>query len=134
MKLIALAVGLGIIMTARADAATAAAVPSASPGAVVAAAPTLSPGRAVVQATLDSAKALPASKADPKARRKLLDTIDNSIALDLIAEQSLGPQWAKLKQSERRRYVALLTEAFEKLAFPEAGAFLNGVTVTILAD
>ena len=135
MKLIASAVLVGAIMSATANAATStAAKPTPSTGAVAAAQPTLSPGQAVVQSMLDSVKALPAAKGNPKEQRKLLDTIDNSLALDLIAEKSLGPQWAKLKQSERRRFVALFTQALEKVAYPKAGVFLNDMKLSFLAN
>ena len=96
MKLIAMAIVIGAIMTAQARAATsAAAKPTPAAGAVASVQATPSPGQLVVQNTLDAVKALPAAKGNPRTRRKLLDTIDNSIALDLIAEHSLGAQWAK---------------------------------------
>lgn len=96
--------------------------------------PTPSPGEALVRSTIDSVKALPASKGQPKVRRKLLDSIDSAMALDLLAEQALGKQWAKLAGSERRRFVALFTEALEKLAYPRAAAFLSQVELTFLGD
>lgn len=77
-------------------------------------------------------KALPASEGHPDTRRKLLDSIDNSLALDALAQQSLGPQWDKLSAAERHRFVALLTESLEKLAFPRAAVPLSQVKVTYL--
>lgn len=121
MKFVALSALIGIALIAMT-------------GMAMAAAPTPLPGQALVQSTLDAVKALPAANGNPKQRRQLLDTIDNSLALDLIAEQALGPQWGKLKQSERRRFVALFTEALEKVAYPKAGVFLNAVKITFLAD
>ena len=93
-----------------------------------------SPGEAVVRSAIDSMKALPPTKSQPEARRKLLDSIDNALALDLLAKQALGPQWAKLSEVERRRFIAIFTASLEKLAFPRAAAALSQVKVTYLGD
>jgi phospholipid transport system substrate-binding protein len=91
-----------------------------------------SPGEAVVRGAIESMRALPATKGHPAARRKVLDSIDNSLALDLLAKEALGPQWAKLNDAERRRFVALLTESLEKLGYPRGAEALSQVKVTYL--
>jgi ABC-type transporter MlaC component len=93
-----------------------------------------SPGEAVVRGAIDSLKALPATKGQPDAQRKLLDSIDNALALDLLARQALGPQWAKLNEVERRRFMATFTASLEKLAFPRAAVALSQIKVTYLGD
>jgi ABC-type transporter MlaC component len=93
-----------------------------------------SPGEAVVRGAIDSMKALPAAEGHPEARRKLLDSLDSALALDLLAKQALGPQWAKLSEAERRHFVAIFTESLEKLAFPRAAAALAQVKVTYLSE
>lgn len=77
-------------------------------------------------------KALPATDGHPGARRLLLNSIDNSLALDLLAQQALGPQWDKLSVAERRHFVAVFTESLEKLAYPRAAAALSAVKVNYL--
>ena len=93
-----------------------------------------SPGEVVVRGAIDSMKALPATNGQPEARRKLLDSIDNALALDLLARQALGPQWARLSEVERRRFIATFTASLEKLAFPRAAAVLSQVKVSYLGD
>ena len=83
----------------------------------------------VVRDTIAAMKKLPDSR-DPQARRKLLNSIDNSLALDLLAKQALGAQWGKLTPPERDNFVALFTESLEKLAFPRAASALAEVQVT----
>ncbi len=92
------------------------------------------PAEAVVSGAIASMKALPATAGHPDARRKLLDLIDNALALDLLAQQALGPQWDKLSAAEQRHFVSLFTESLEKLAFPRAAAPLSQVKVTYLGD
>jgi len=91
-----------------------------------------SPAEEVVRGAIASMEALPSAGGDPDARRKLLDSIDNALALDLIAKQALGPQWDKLSIAERRHFVAVFTESLEKLAFPRAAAALSQVKVSYL--
>lgn len=93
-----------------------------------------SPGEAVVRGAIDSMKALPATKSQPETRRKLLDSIDNALALDLLAKQAIGPQWAKLSEVERRRFVTIFSESLEKLAFPRAAAALSQVKMSYLGN
>lgn len=91
-----------------------------------------SPGEAVVRGAIDSMKALPATDGHPKAQRVLLDSIDNSLALDLLAQEALGPQWDKLSATERHHFVTVFTESLEKLAYPRAAAALSAVRVNYL--
>ncbi len=91
-----------------------------------------SPAEAAVRGAIDSMKALPATDGHPGARRILLDAIDNSLALDLLAKQALGPQWDKLSIAERRHFEAVFTESLEKLAYPRAADALSVVKVNYL--
>jgi ABC-type transporter MlaC component len=91
-----------------------------------------SPAEAVVRGAIDSMKALPATEGHPGARRILLDSIDNSLALDLLAQQALGAQWGKLGVAERHHFVAVFTESLEKLAYPRAAAALSAVKVNYI--
>jgi phospholipid transport system substrate-binding protein len=91
-----------------------------------------SPAEAVVRGAINSMKALPATDGHPEARRRLLDSIDNSLALDLLARQALGPQWDKLSVAERGRFQALFTRSLEILAFPRAAAALSLFKVNYL--
>jgi len=88
----------------------------------------------VVRGAIDSIRGLPASDGHPEARRKLLDSIDSALALDLVAKNALGPQWDKLSKAERRHFVAVFTESLEKLAFPRAATVLSEVKLTYLGE
>jgi ABC-type transporter MlaC component len=91
-----------------------------------------SPAEAVVRGAISSMKALPATEGHPVARQKVLDSIDNALALDLLAKQALGPQWDKLSTSERHRFVVVFTRSLEKMGFPLAAATLSEVKVSYL--
>jgi ABC-type transporter MlaC component len=91
-----------------------------------------SPAEAVVRGAIDAMKALPATEGHPEARRKVLDSIDNALALDLLAKQALGPQWDKLNPAERRRFIALFTESLEELGYPRAAGPLSMLQINYL--
>jgi phospholipid transport system substrate-binding protein len=93
-----------------------------------------SPAEAVVRGAIDGVKSLPATKGQPDARRKVLDSIDNALALDLLAKRALGPQWDKLSEAERRHFVAVFTQSIEKIGFPRAAAALSQVKVNYLGS
>jgi ABC-type transporter MlaC component len=93
-----------------------------------------SPAEAVVRGAIDAMKALPATSSRSDAHRKLLDSIDNALALDLLAKQALGPQWDKLSEAERHHFVAVFTASLEKIGFPRAAAALSQVKVSYLGD
>jgi phospholipid transport system substrate-binding protein len=93
-----------------------------------------SPAEEVVRGAISSMKALPATEGHPAARRKVLDSIDNALALDLLAKQALGPQWDKLSTSERQRFVAVFTRSLEKMGFPPAASTLSQLKVTYLGN
>jgi ABC-type transporter MlaC component len=115
MNLLAAVVGVGVMLT-------------------VATAEAASPAETVVRDAIDSMQALPATEGHPESRRKLLDSIDKALALDLLAKQALGPQWAKLSEAERRHFIAIFTESLEKLAYPRAAAALSGVKVSYVGN
>jgi ABC-type transporter MlaC component len=87
------------------------------------------PGEAVVRYAIDSMRQL-ASNKDPRARRKIFDAIDRSLAVDTLAKSALGPQWDKLERTERTRFVALFTQALEELAYPRAAKALSTLDVS----
>jgi phospholipid transport system substrate-binding protein len=93
-----------------------------------------SSAEAVVSGAIDSMKALPAAQGHPDTRRRLLDSIDNALALDLLAKQALGAQWDKLSDAERHHFVAVFTQSLEKIGFPRAAAALSQVKVNYLGE
>ncbi len=93
-----------------------------------------SPAQEVVRGAIDSMRTLPSTAGHPTAQRKLLDSIDNALALDLLAKQALGPQWDKLSAPERQHFVAIFTQSLEKLAFPRAAAALSEVKVNYVGE
>lgn len=93
-----------------------------------------SPAQEVVRGAIDSMRNLPSTAGHPTAQRKLLDSIDNALALDLLAKQALGPQWDKLSAPERQHFVAIFTQSLEKLAFPRAAAALSEVKVNYVGE
>jgi phospholipid transport system substrate-binding protein len=93
-----------------------------------------SPAEAVVRGAIASMKALPATAGEPAAQRKVLNSIDNALALDLLAKQALGPQWDKLSKTEQHRFVDVFTRSLEKIGFPPAAATLSQVKVNYLGS
>jgi phospholipid transport system substrate-binding protein len=93
-----------------------------------------SPAEAVVRGAIDSMRSLPTTKGHPGAQRKVLDSIDSALALDLLAKQALGPQWDKLSAAERRHFVSVFTESLEKIGFPRAAAMLSQVKVNFVGS
>lgn len=91
------------------------------------------PGEAVVRTAIDSMRQL-ASSNDAAARRKILDSIDRTLAVEAIAKSALGPQWDKLDRPERSRFIALFTQALEKLAYPRAAQALSTLDVSYLGE
>ena len=75
-----------------------------------------------------------ASNNDPAARRKILDAIDRSLAVDTLAKSALGPQWDKLERTERAKFVALFTQALEELAYPRAANALSTLDVSYAGE
>ncbi len=86
------------------------------------------PGEAVVRHLIDSIKKLSNAK-DPEQRRRILDTVNQSLAISAVAKASLGEQWNKIDEAERGRFVALLTKTLEKFAYPRAAQALSTVNV-----
>jgi phospholipid transport system substrate-binding protein len=87
------------------------------------------PGEAVVRRAIESMKQLADSR-DSAEQRKILDTIDRSLAVDVLAKSALGPQWDRLDRTERAKFVALFTQALEKLAYPRAAQALKALDVS----
>jgi len=85
------------------------------------------PGETLVRETIASMVLLPGT-VDASERRKLLDSIEHSLALESLARQSLGSQWDKIDQSEREHFVSLLTQNIET-TLPQAAQALSTVSV-----
>ncbi|MGH7948277.1 MAG: ABC transporter substrate-binding protein, partial [Candidatus Binataceae bacterium] len=58
-------------------------------------------------------------------RTRATESINRSLALGGVAEQALGPQWSAMSDGQRRRFVAMLSETLERLAYPQASQFYS---------
>jgi phospholipid transport system substrate-binding protein len=86
------------------------------------------PAEIVVRQMLDSIRKLRTTD-DPASRRKLISSIDDSLALDTLSQQALGAQWGKLDSAERQQFLHLIRELLEKLAYPNASDFFSDLGV-----
>jgi ABC-type transporter MlaC component len=82
----------------------------------------------VVRQMIDSIRKLRTTN-DPAIRTKLISSIDDSLALDLLSQQALGANWGKLDAAERDRFLRLMRELLEKLAYPHASEFFADLDV-----
>jgi ABC-type transporter MlaC component len=71
---------------------------------------------------------------DPAQRNKLNSSINSSLAIDKLSQQALGDQWGKLSPVQRGRFVALVRELLEKIAYPNASQFFSTFTVNFVGE
>jgi ABC-type transporter MlaC component len=67
-------------------------------------------------------------------RDKLIASIDSSLAIEKLSERALGAQWSKLDAKERAHFIALVRQLLEKIAYPNASEFFNGLSVDIAGE
>lgn len=54
---------------------------------------------------------------------------NSSLAIKEVSRKSLGPQWEKLTDAQRGDFVALVTDLFEKVAYPKSSTFFGDLTI-----
>lgn len=86
------------------------------------------PAEIVVRQMIDSIRKLRTTD-DPALRTKLIASINDSLALDLLSQQALGAESAKLDANERDKFAHLMRELLEKLAYPHASEFFADLDV-----
>lgn len=84
--------------------------------------------QASVAALIESIRGL-AETNDRSERTQIIRSIDDSLAIESMARQSLGQTWLKLTKQQRMEFVQLITETLEKLAYPRAADFFAGLIV-----
>src|SRR5581483_5496524 len=71
---------------------------------------------------------------DEAQRRKLDESIDESLAIEKLSQQALGAQWSKLDRSERAHFMSLIKDLLEKIAYPNAALFFSGFKVNFVGE
>jgi ABC-type transporter MlaC component len=94
---------------------------------------TVGPATATVQQLLASIGKL-RTTTDASRRDKLISSIDSSLAIDKLSERALGAQWSKLDAQQRAHFIALVKQLLEKIAYPNAAQFFNGLSVDITGE
>ncbi len=62
-------------------------------------------------------------------RDALTSAINQSLAIDSLSQEALGAQWGKLSNAEQERFRHLLRNLLEKIAYPQAAKFFEGIAV-----
>jgi ABC-type transporter MlaC component len=86
------------------------------------------PGETVVRQMLSSIGKL-RTTTDSATRDALTSGINQSMALDSLSREALGAQWGKLSVAEQQRFRHLLSDLLEKIAYPQAAKFFEGIAV-----
>src|SRR5262249_43605478 len=60
----------------------------------------------------------------------LMDNVEKSMAVDMLARKALGEQWDKLDAAQRKHFVELIAGNLEKSGFPRASAALANLKVS----
>ncbi len=71
---------------------------------------------------------------DQGQRDKLVASIDSSLAIEKLSQQALGAKWSKLDSTEHKRFVTLVRQLLEKIAYPNAAQFFSGFTVKFTGE
>ncbi len=87
----------------------------------------------VVRQLIDSMRKL-GSTDDREQRRRIVDTVNRTLAIDVLARQALGPAWSQLDAGQRSRLVELMTLMMEKIAYPRAVEFFSGLEVNFRGE
>lgn len=69
------------------------------------------------------------SQADAANNAKAAKMANSSLAIKEVSQSSLGSQWEKLNDAQRRDFVALVTELFERVAYPKSSTFFGDLTI-----
>lgn len=83
---------------------------------------------AVVHRLIDSMKKL-GSAGDCGQKTRVVESVNQTLAIGVLARDALGPAWTRLDRRERKRFVSLLTQVLEKVAYPRAMDFFAGLEV-----
>ena len=67
-------------------------------------------------------------------RDNLIASIDGTLAIQKLSRQALGAQWSKLDPAERTRFVDLVKQLLEKIAYANASQFFSGFAVNVGAE
>jgi phospholipid transport system substrate-binding protein len=81
-----------------------------------------------VASLIDSIRGLGETK-DRSERSQIIQSINDSLAIESMARQALGQTWLNLSKQQRSEFVELMTETLEKLAYPRAADFFAGLIV-----
>jgi phospholipid transport system substrate-binding protein len=69
------------------------------------------------------------SAADQASNERAARMANSSLAIKEVSRVSLGSQWSKLSAGEQSSFVGLVTELFEKIAYPKSATFFSDLEV-----
>lgn len=80
-----------------------------------------------VKKLLDSIKKIKGgtdiSKEQKDINQKLSDSAITLLDVEEVSEKALGKHWVKISKKEQKQFVALLSNLFKRVAFPNSGKF-----------
>jgi len=59
---------------------------------------------------------------------------NSSLAIKEVSKAALGPQWEKLNAEQQAAFVALVTDLFEKIAYPKSSTFFGDLKIEYKGD
>lgn len=74
----------------------------------------------------DNGALTPAEKA---SNLQAAQAANSSLAIREVSRSALGGQWDKLSAAEQKRFVDLITQLFEKVAYPKSSTFFEELEV-----
>ena len=88
----------------------------------------------VVKRLLDSVRSYKPESPDLSARDRAANSqatkvAEETLAVRDLAQRVLGPEWTKLKSAEQKDFTRLLTNLFQKVAYPKSAEFFGDLQV-----
>jgi phospholipid transport system substrate-binding protein len=92
------------------------------------------PPTAVVKRLLDSVRSYKQdspdlSTQDRAANSQAKKVAEETLAVRDLAQRVLGPEWTKLKSTEQKDFTRLLTDLFQKVAYPRSAEFFGDLQI-----
>lgn len=70
-----------------------------------------------------------ASTQDSARNSKVQKVVEETLAIQDLAESVLGPHWKKLSASEQENFTQLLLALFQKVAYPKSAEFFSDLNI-----
>jgi phospholipid transport system substrate-binding protein len=92
------------------------------------------PPTTVVKRLLDSVRSYKQDSPDLSAQDRAANSqakkvAEETLAVRDLAQHVLGPEWTKLKSTEQKDFTQLLTNLFQKVAYPRSAEFFGALQI-----